>query len=81
MNVINGKIEVGDCIAYPTKRPGGGLAMQIGMVEEIRPETGKLKVKPVYSSTRASHNQDGTYSSKAVPADVCVIIDRLGHNA
>lgn len=81
MNVINGKVEVGDCVAFPTKRPRGGLAMQIGMVEALHPETGKIRVKPEFSSTRAHVNQDGTYASKQVPADVCVIIDRRGHNA
>jgi len=81
VNVINGQVQVNDCVAFPTQRPNGGLAMQIGMVEDIRPETGKLRVKPVFSTTRANVKQDGTYASKVVFADVCVIIDRRGHNA
>lgn len=76
MNVINGKVQVGDCVAFPTKQPGGGLAIQIGMVLMLVPSTGRLRVKPVFSSTVASHNADGTYSAKQVPAEVCVIIDR-----
>lgn len=81
MNVINGRPEVDDTVAFPSQRPNGGLALQIGVVEELRPEKGALRVKPVYSTTRAALNKDGTYKSKEVPADLCVIIDRRGHNA
>jgi hypothetical protein len=72
MNVINAFVHVGEHVAFPTQRPGGGLAMQIGMIEELHPESGKIRVKPVYNTTRGNINKDGTYASKVVLAELCV---------
>lgn len=46
--------------------------MQIGMIEELRPEKGKIRVKPVYNTTRGNIKKDGTYASKEVLAELCV---------
>lgn len=75
MNVINGKVEVGDVVAYPSHRNNRGLAMRIGRVTELRPEKDAIQVEVVYSTflTGNAHQQ--------ISAGLCVIIDREGHNA
>lgn len=73
MNVINGRVEVGDVVAYPTHRPGKGLAMKIGRVTELRPDKDALQVEVVYTTALPGNKH------QQVPAEICVIIDR-SHN-
>ena len=75
MNVINGTVEVGDVVAYPSFRNNKGLAMKIGRVTELRPEKEALQVEVVYTTFLPGNKH------QQVRADLCVIIDRNGHNA
>jgi hypothetical protein len=75
MNVINGAVQVGDVVAYPTHGINKGLAMKIGRVTELRPEKEALQVEVVYSTFLPGN------AHQQVRAELCVIIDRRGHNA
>jgi hypothetical protein len=70
MNVINGRVQVGDVVAFPTHRYNKGLAMKIGRVTELRPEKEAIQVEVVFSTFLPGN------AHQQVPAGLCVIIDR-----
>lgn len=74
MNVINGAVEVDDVVAYPSHSRNRGLALRIGRVTELRPDKDALQVEVVYTTWHSGNKH------QQVPAGLCVIIDRRGHN-